>query len=69
MSYAVYSIPNIQEAVVRAAKRGVTIAVIVETPNKLDVQNEYSTLKALGEDVAKCSAVYCWPKEQWNAEC
>ncbi len=69
VSYAVYSIPNIQHAVVRAAKRGVTITVIVETPNKLDVQNEYSTLKALGEDVAKCSAVYYWPKEQWNAEC
>jgi len=63
VSYAVYSIPNIQDAVVRAAKRGVTITVIVETPNKLDVQNEYSNLKALGEDVAKCSAVYYWPKE------
>ena len=47
VSYAVYSIPNIQDAVVRAAKRGVTITVIVETPNKLNVQNEYSTLQAL----------------------
>ena len=63
VSYAVYSIPNIQDAVVRAAKRGVTITVIVETPNKLNVENEYSTLQALGEDVAKCSTVYYWPKE------
>jgi phosphatidylserine/phosphatidylglycerophosphate/cardiolipin synthase-like enzyme len=63
VSYAVYSIPNIQEAVVRAAKRGVRITVVVETPNKLDVQNEYSTLKALGDDVARCSTVYYWPKE------
>ena len=58
MSYAVYSIPNIQEAVVRAAKRGVKITVVVETPDKLDVQNEYSTLQALGDDVARCSTVY-----------
>src|SRR5271166_3797799 len=36
VSYAVYSIPNIQEAVVRAAKRGVKITVVVETPDKLD---------------------------------
>ncbi len=68
VSYAVYSIPNIQDAVVRAAKRGVAITVIVETPNRLDVQNEYSNLKALGEDVAKCSAVYYWPKEHRMAD-
>ena len=68
VSYAVYSIPNIQEAVVRAARRGVTITVIVETPNKLDVQNEYSNLQALGEDVAKCSTVYYWPKENRKAD-
>ena len=37
VSYAVYSIPNIQEAVVRAAKRGVKITVVVETPNKIAV--------------------------------
>jgi phosphatidylserine/phosphatidylglycerophosphate/cardiolipin synthase-like enzyme len=68
VSYAVYSIPNIQEAVVRAAKRGVRITVVVETPDKLDVQNEYSTLQALGDDVARCSTVYYWPKENRKAD-
>ena len=63
VSYAVYAIPNIQDAVVRAAKRGVRITVVVETTDKLDVQNEFSTLNALGDDVAKCSSVYFWPKE------
>jgi phosphatidylserine/phosphatidylglycerophosphate/cardiolipin synthase-like enzyme len=63
VSYAVYSIPNIQDAVVRAAKRGVKITVVVETPEKVDVENEYSTLQALGEDVERCSTVYFWPKE------
>lgn len=68
VSYAVYSIPNIQEAVVRAAERGVKITVIVETPNKLDVQNEYSTLQALGDDVSRCSTVYYWPRENRKAD-
>jgi len=68
VSYAVYAIPNIQEAVVRAAKRGVKITVVVETPNKLAVQHEYSNLQALGEDVAKCSTVYYWPKEHRMAD-
>ena len=68
VSYAVYSIPNIQDAVVRAAKRGVKITVVVETPDKLDVENEYSTLRALGDDVARCSAVYYWPKENRKAD-
>jgi len=68
VSYAVYSIPNIQDAVVRASKRGVKITVVVETPDKLDVQNEYSTIQALGNDVARCSQVYFWPKEKRKAD-
>jgi phosphatidylserine/phosphatidylglycerophosphate/cardiolipin synthase-like enzyme len=64
VSYAVYRIPNVCEALVRAARRGVQINVIVETPDKLEGEDEYSTLRALGDDVAACSAVYFWPKEK-----
>jgi phosphatidylserine/phosphatidylglycerophosphate/cardiolipin synthase-like enzyme len=64
VSYAVYRIPNVCQALVRAARRGVQISVIVETPDKLEGENEYSTLRALGDDVAACSAVYYWPKER-----
>ncbi len=64
VSYAVYRIPNICESLVRAARRGVQINVIVETPDKLEGENEYNTLRALGNDVAACSAVYLWPKEK-----
>jgi phosphatidylserine/phosphatidylglycerophosphate/cardiolipin synthase-like enzyme len=41
----------------------VKISVIVETPDELEGENEYSTLRALGDDVAACSAVY-WPKDK-----
>lgn len=44
VSYAVYDIPHVQGAVVRAAQRGVAITVVVETPSETDVKNEYSTL-------------------------
>ncbi len=63
VSFAVYRIPNVGKALVRAAKRGVRLTVIVETPDKIEGQGEYSTIKALGQEVAACSTVYFWPKE------
>jgi len=63
VSFAVYKIPNVGNALVRAAKRGVRLSVIVETPDKIEGEGEYSTIKALGKEVAACSTVYFWPKE------
>jgi hypothetical protein len=63
VSFAVYKIPNVGKALVRAAKRGVRLTVIVETPDKIEGEGEYSTIKALGQEVAACSTVYFWPKE------
>jgi phosphatidylserine/phosphatidylglycerophosphate/cardiolipin synthase-like enzyme len=63
VSFAVYRIPNVGKALVRAAKRGVRLTVIVETPDKIEGEGEYSTIKALGQEVAACSTVFFWPKE------
>jgi phosphatidylserine/phosphatidylglycerophosphate/cardiolipin synthase-like enzyme len=63
VSFAVYRIPNVGRALVQAAKRGVRLTVIVETPDKIEGQGEYNTIKALGKEVAACSSVYFWPKE------
>lgn len=63
VSFAVYRIPNIANSLVTAARRGVKLNVIVETPEKLGGENEYSTLRALGSEVESCSSVYYWPKE------
>lgn len=63
VSFAVYRIPNVAKALVRAAERGVVLTVIVEMPDKLEGENEYSTLSALGKKVEDCSSVYFWPKE------
>lgn len=63
VSYAVYRIPFICEALIRAAKRGVRITVIVETPDHTAGKQEYDTLIALGDEVAACSSVLYWPRE------
>ncbi|HEX5445570.1 MAG TPA: DISARM system phospholipase D-like protein DrmC [Pirellulales bacterium] len=64
VSYAVYNIPRICDALVRAAGRGAKINVVVETPDRLEGQNTYSTLKALGAEVAAKSSVYYWPPDK-----
>jgi phosphatidylserine/phosphatidylglycerophosphate/cardiolipin synthase-like enzyme len=64
VSYAVYRIPRIREALVAAASRGVNIRLIVETPNQIEGQSEYDSLLALGNKVAAVSSVYYWPQEK-----
>jgi phosphatidylserine/phosphatidylglycerophosphate/cardiolipin synthase-like enzyme len=63
VSYAVYRIPRISEALVDAASRGVGIRLIVETPNRVEGQGEYDCLLALGNQVASACSVYYWPQE------
>jgi phosphatidylserine/phosphatidylglycerophosphate/cardiolipin synthase-like enzyme len=62
VSYAVYRIPRISEALIAAANRGVAIRLIVETPNRIEGQGEYDCLLALGESVASACSVYFWPQ-------
>ena len=47
----------------KAAGRGVRLTIIVETPDRIEGQGEYSTIRALGREVAGCSTVYYWPRE------
>ncbi|HEX4142958.1 MAG TPA: DISARM system phospholipase D-like protein DrmC [Pirellulales bacterium] len=63
VSYAVYRIPRIRDALVAAANRGVGIRLIVETPNRIEGQGEYDCLLALGDNVASACSVYYWPQE------
>jgi phosphatidylserine/phosphatidylglycerophosphate/cardiolipin synthase-like enzyme len=63
VSYAVYRIPRIRDALIAAASRGVIIKLIVETPNRIEGQGEYDCLLALGNNVASACSVYYWPQE------
>ena len=64
VSYAVYRIPRIREALIAAASRGVGIRLIVETPNRIEGQGEYDCLLALGDNVASACSVFYWPQEK-----
>jgi phosphatidylserine/phosphatidylglycerophosphate/cardiolipin synthase-like enzyme len=65
VSYAVYRIPNIAKSLVDAAKRGVVITIVLETPNlKSDDENEFSNLEAMGRNVLNCARVYYWPQSK-----
>jgi phosphatidylserine/phosphatidylglycerophosphate/cardiolipin synthase-like enzyme len=63
-SYAVFRIPRIGEALVRAADRGVSLTVILETPDRAEGRDAYDTLRALGPAVSARSQVYLWPHER-----
>ena len=63
VSYAVYNIPHVCDALIRAAHRGVAIQIIVETPDRLEGKNAYDTLAAFGVPVANQCSVYFWPLE------
>lgn len=63
VSFAVYRIPNVARSLVKAAGRGVQLTIVLETPDRIEGQGEYSTIRALGREVAGCSAVYYWPAE------
>ena len=64
ISYAVYRIPRIKDALVSAADRGVSLNIILETADPKEGSGAYDTIRALGERVFARSRLYIWPQEQ-----
>lgn len=63
MSYAVYRIPRICQALLRAADRGCSIDVLLESPDHQEGERAYDTLAALGPAVAGRARILIWPAE------
>ncbi len=63
VSYAVFNIPRICEALVRAADRGVVISIVIEGSDHVEGKKAYSALAALGRTVASRCGVFVWPIE------
>lgn len=63
VSFAIYRIPRIRSALVSAAARGVRITLIVETPDRVEGEGEYDTLRALGDHVIASCRIYYWPRK------
>jgi phosphatidylserine/phosphatidylglycerophosphate/cardiolipin synthase-like enzyme len=64
VSFAVYKAQAIAQALVRAARRGVSISVYLETPDASEGRVTFDTVQALGADVARRARIYIWPLEK-----
>lgn len=64
VSFAVYNIANIRQALVKAAERGVSLKICVEAPEASEGKVAYDTVKALGQKVAQHATVYLWPADK-----
>jgi phosphatidylserine/phosphatidylglycerophosphate/cardiolipin synthase-like enzyme len=64
VSFAVYKVPAVTQALVRAFERGVTLRVCVEAPEPSGQKIAYDTIQALGTEVQQRAEIYIWPREQ-----
>jgi len=67
VSYAVFRIPKIREALVEAAQRGVQIRMVLDLATASDIQG-YNPLLAVGDDVIAGSEILYWPEERRVAD-
>lgn len=61
VSFAVYKIEPIRNAIVQAAERGVEIKICIEAPEPSEGKITYYTIQALGHRVVQNAKVYIWP--------
>lgn len=61
VSFAVYMVSSVSDALTRAARRGVRVDICVESPEPGNVSVGYDTVAALGADVRQAANVYVWP--------
>ena len=64
VSFAVYKVAAIAEALVAAARRGVQVNLCLETADASEGKVAYDTIKAIGAEVAHHAAFYIWPLDQ-----
>ena len=64
VSFAVYKIPAIIEALMGAAARGVVIRICIEAPEPSGQKLAYDTIHALGPAVARAAQIYLWPTDR-----
>lgn len=64
VTFAAYHVPAIAAALSRAARRGVSIRIIIESAQASEGKITYDALASLGPDVASMATVYIWPLDQ-----
>jgi phosphatidylserine/phosphatidylglycerophosphate/cardiolipin synthase-like enzyme len=64
VSFVAYKVPYVCRAIAGAARRGVSVRLILEDPEVSQGKVAFAALTALGPDVAAHSQVYVWPVER-----
>lgn len=64
VSFAVYKIEAIGQAIVDVARRGVSVSIYLETPNASQGRVSFDTIGALGDEVVQSAQLYVWPLEE-----
>jgi phosphatidylserine/phosphatidylglycerophosphate/cardiolipin synthase-like enzyme len=64
VSFAIYNIPEIVQALIAALNRGVHIRIIAETPNASEGKISFGIEATFGSEILKRSQIYIWPKEK-----
>lgn len=68
VSFAVYKLEAITDALIAAANRGVAIRICVEAPEPSGQRMAHDTIKALGPQIAQRAAIYVWPNDQRTSD-
>ena len=64
VSFVVYKIEQIRQALIRATNRGVDVIICVEDPEASAGKINQDTTKELGESILQKAEVYVWPLSQ-----
>ncbi len=64
VTFAAYKVPAIAEALIRAARRGVHIRIIIESAQASEGKLAYEAIDALGPAVSRRAVVYVWPLDK-----
>jgi phosphatidylserine/phosphatidylglycerophosphate/cardiolipin synthase-like enzyme len=61
VSFAGYNLPAVRDALVAAAEHGVSLHMIIESPEESQGKVTFSALEGLGQRLAEIATVYVWP--------
>lgn len=64
ISFAIYNVPEIVQALIAALDRGVQLRIVAETPESSQGKVAYGLQSTFGPDVLGRAQVFVWPKEK-----
>ncbi len=64
VSFAVYKVPEIADALDNALNRGVSLQIVAETPEESEGKVAYGLVATFGSDILDRAQVLVWPIEQ-----